>query len=170
MTTGTSIFTIVTDKSDYPPESTAIFTASGVAVGGTATFTVWHLLAGADGMIGTADDKAKDDLSGTGLSWAAVDGSESDLDGVANGVVVTSWYVNLDAANQAFLLTAAKEGGETVSTVFTDAAPVLAIPDSLSNGLLILTGNDPAGTGTGIFPAFVQIQGDGERLIALSQV
>ena len=50
------LFTVTTDLTDYSPGSTAIFTAWNVGVGGTAEFQVQHLDAGADGVLGTADD------------------------------------------------------------------------------------------------------------------
>src|SRR5262249_27297172 len=99
-------FTITLDKTDYAPDETAAITATNLPVGGTLTFNVDHVLAGTDGILGTADDTLAQDLSGTGTSWAITDGGPGDLDGVANGTIMTSWVVGQDALNQAFLLSA----------------------------------------------------------------
>src|SRR5262249_520286 len=82
-------------SADYSPGQMVGIRASNVAVGGSVTFDVEHVLA--DGM-------AVSDLTGTGTPWTITDGGPGDLDGVANGVIQTSWYVNHDAAGQAFQL------------------------------------------------------------------
>lgn len=156
---------VTTDQADYQPGETAVFTASNVELGGTVEFSVAHVSPGADGIYGTEDDQYTYDLTGTGITWSVTDGGEGDADGIANGVVTTSWYVNWDAANETFLLSATDTAsGETATASFTDAppVPVPAVVVDVDNGLVVLTGNDPHGTGTGVFPAFVQIQGDGE--------
>jgi hypothetical protein len=84
----------LTVTTDYAPGQTAILTASGLAVGGTIEFSVAHVAAGGDGIIGTADDQLVHDLSGTTAPWTVIDGGVGDLDGVANGQIVTSWYVD----------------------------------------------------------------------------
>ncbi|MCB1358903.1 MAG: hypothetical protein KDK53_21180 [Maritimibacter sp.] len=83
--------TVSTDLNDYGPGDTAVITASNVGIGGTVEFQVMHVDdAGADGLMGTADDVTVD-LGGEGHeSWCVTDGGLGDLDGVANGVVVTS--------------------------------------------------------------------------------
>jgi uncharacterized repeat protein (TIGR01451 family) len=99
-----SPLTVTTDYTDYAPGTTAVFTASNVAIGGMVTFDVDHIIdVGADGVAGTADDTLANDISGTD-PWTITDGGEGDLDGVANGQIVTSWYVNQDALNQTFQL------------------------------------------------------------------
>ena len=101
-----SDFTVTTDKPDYQPGDTALFSASNVDVGATVEFLVAHVNAGEDGIYGTEDDLYTYDLTGTGITWTVTDGGEGDTDGVANGTVATTWYVNLDALGQAFLLSA----------------------------------------------------------------
>ena len=117
---------IATDKDDYQPGEVVLITASDIKPGGTAYFTLAHLIdAGADGVSGTQDDVVAYDLTGTG-SWAVVDGGAGDLDGLANGVIVTSWEVNPDAAYQEFYLSAervlpnGKPAGDAAITTFTD--------------------------------------------------
>ncbi|UVO39390.1 DUF11 domain-containing protein [Bradyrhizobium arachidis] len=86
-------------------------------------FTVAHDNPGPDGVVGTADDVITQDLTGTTQPWFVVDGGSGDLDGLANGVVMTSWYVNADAANQSFLLSAVDQTTQTAATTsFTDKA------------------------------------------------
>ncbi|RAZ72500.1 Cna B-type domain-containing protein, partial [Mesorhizobium atlanticum] len=107
---------------DYAPGETVGITTSNVSDGATFTFEVAHLSAGADGVLGTADDVLAYDLTGTGTPWTVTDGGAGDLDGVVNGSIQTSWYVNGDAANQAFMLTASDTTSDASATVtFTDA-------------------------------------------------
>ncbi|MBR0782863.1 DUF7507 domain-containing protein, partial [Bradyrhizobium iriomotense] len=121
---GTSAnISVSTDQPDYAPYSTATFTASNVTVGGTVEFMVAHDTPGPDGIVGTADDVIAQDLTGTTQPWFVVDGGSGDLDGLVNGTVVTSWYVNPDAANQSFLLSAVDQTTQAVATTsFTDKA------------------------------------------------
>src|SRR5262249_47727287 len=101
---------------DYAPGETVGITATNVAVRCAVTFDVEHL---------RADGTVVGDLTGTGTPWTIIDGGPGDLDGVANGVIQTSWYVNADAANQAFVLTAADQtSGQVATTSFTDANPL----------------------------------------------
>lgn len=159
---------VTTDQADYAPGSIATFTATGVGVGGSVTFDVDHVLAGDDGIIGTEDDTRADDLSGTG-PFTVTDGGEGDLDGEANGTIVTTWAVNADAANQAFVLTATDESGATATAAFTDAAPppdptgaaaILTTANSTAtvNGGVIVQETTAKGTGTGNINAFLRIQ------------
>ncbi|TPI17981.1 hypothetical protein, partial [Mesorhizobium sp. B4-1-1] len=164
---------------DYAPGETVGITATEVADGGTLTFQVAHLGAGADGVLGTADDVLTYDLTGTGTPWTVTDGGASDLDGVVNGSIQTSWYVNGDAAGQAFVLTATDQASGQVATAnFTDAPP----PPDASGAAADLTVRNATTTaginigdakfqvyqvktdfgqssGTGTFDAFVQVQG-----------
>ena len=94
-------------------------------MGATISFFVAHLDAGPDGEYGTRDDLYTYDLSGTGETWTVTDGSDEDEDGAVNGTVVTTWYVNQDAANQTFIVYAA------------DAAS--GESDSVSSSLVITT-------------------------------
>ena len=95
-----------------------MFTASKVDKGSTVEFLVAHVNAGDDGIYGTEDDQYTYDLTGTGLTWSVTDGGDDDADGLLNGVVVTSWHVNLDAAYQAFVVLAIDvETGSSVNGV-----------------------------------------------------
>jgi uncharacterized repeat protein (TIGR01451 family) len=154
-------FTVTTDQDDYQPGDTAIFTASNVDPGSAVTFNVAHVTPGADGIYNTEDDQYTYDLTGTGLSWAIVDGGAGDLDGAVNGSVITSWTVNLDALNQAFMLFATDSNGDTASTFFTDANPVPPVPSSLADGTLIFAAEAPTNsTGSGVIDSFLRIQAD----------
>jgi hypothetical protein len=154
-TTGTYVlsddqsFSVTTDQPDYAPGSTATFTANVVA-GDTITFDVIDVA-------GTA-------VSGTNQPWTVTDGGAGDLDGVANGVIQTSWAVGQDAAGEAFVVSATDQAAGLMATAsFTDSnphIPVDAIP-ALQNGTIFLTGDTNTSTGTGIFPSFVQIQNTG---------
>ena len=119
----TSTGTVMTDQWDYAPGEMATITASGFTVGSTVKFKVDHVSGpGRDGIFGTADDKVMH-LGGEGHKWWKVtDGGAGDLDGLANGVIVTSWYVNPDdSLNQTFRLTAKGIHGEVARSTFTDA-------------------------------------------------
>jgi hypothetical protein len=140
--------TVSTDKPDYSPGQTATFTAANVPVGDAVKFSVAHVTAGNDGIIGTADDVYLHDISGTTQSWTVVDGGIGDLDGVANGKIVTSWQVHQDALNQAFQLTATDVSldgshGQTATTNFTDTGPVIVINSvaDLETGHYVLGAN-----------------------------
>src|SRR5262249_41284422 len=101
-------------SADYSPGQTVGITASNVAVGGSLTFDVEHVLAG--GM-------AVSDLTGTGTPWTVTDGGPGDLDGGAHGGIPTAWDVHPGAANQAFDLSATDTAtGATATVAFTDAA------------------------------------------------
>src|SRR5690242_3939229 len=95
-------FSLSTDQGVYAPGTTAYVTAV-LDVGDTVDFVVAHVAdAGNDGIRGTADDVLAYDLLGTGAIWTVTDGGAGDLDGVANGTVLTSWSVNQDALDQFF--------------------------------------------------------------------
>src|SRR5262245_49718066 len=74
---------VTTDKLDYTPGSTALITATGYQVGEAVKFQVLHT----DGTPNTGNGH---------LPWTVIDGGAGDLDGVANGNVKTSWYVDPD--------------------------------------------------------------------------
>jgi len=143
---------VSTDLADYAPGSTATFTAN-VDVGDTVTFNVTDVA-------GTA-------VSGTNQPWTITDGGVGDLDGVANGVIQTNWAVGQDAAGQAFVLTATDQtAGLTATASFTDSvhfSPVDAVAPDGANGMVITTAG-ALSTGSGIFPAFVQLQGQNNDL------
>jgi hypothetical protein len=167
---------ITTDQADYSPGSTATFTASNVAVGDAVQFSVAHLDPGPDGSVGTADDRLTHDLTGTTQPWTVTDGGTGDLDGLANGVITTSWYVNADAANQAFLLTAQEKtaGADgvigtsddavvaTATTTFTDSTLVdLTFQTTQTvNGAIFSTNIVSVGAGTGLLDPFSQVGGN----------
>jgi hypothetical protein len=136
---------VSTDLFDYTPGSTAVITAANFVVGSTIIFQVSHVLdAGADGQYGTLDDTvdAETNASGDGhepwsvtdgvrITLPGLDGAEGtaddvvagDLDGIANGTVVTNWLVNPDDSLGArFLVSAGGTGGQQASSTFTDSA------------------------------------------------
>jgi hypothetical protein len=92
-TTAAAALTVTTGQADYAPGSTA----TDVAVADTLEFS--HINAGAD-----ADNFLAYDLSGTTAPWIVADGAQGDLDGTANGTIVTSWNVGsaASACEQAF--------------------------------------------------------------------
>src|SRR5438046_3152152 len=102
--------TVTTDQPDYAPNSTAYITATNVALGDTIEFVV------------TDTNPADGVTSGTDQPWTVTDGGADDLNGATDGTIVTTWGVNQDAANQAFVLTATDQssGAVAVST-FTDS-------------------------------------------------
>ncbi|RUW31041.1 hypothetical protein EOA38_18900, partial [Mesorhizobium sp. M1E.F.Ca.ET.041.01.1.1] len=154
---------------DYAPGETVGITATDVEDGGSLTFLVAHHSAGADGILGTADDVLTYDLTATGTPWVVTDGGAGDLDGVVNGTIQTSWYVNADAANQAFTLTATDQADGRVATVnFTDAvnAPTYDLTFKTTvtiNGALFSSSDVVTGAGTGLLDPFVRISASGNN-------
>ncbi|TIV23423.1 MAG: hypothetical protein E5W02_05875, partial [Mesorhizobium sp.] len=160
---------------DYAPGETVGITATNVSDGGTFTFEVAHLSAGADGVLGTADDVLAYDLTGTGTPWTVTDGGSGDLDGVVNGSIQTSWFVNGDAANQAFMLTATDEAtGASATANFTDAPPPppplnpptydLTFANTVTiNGAIFSSSDVATGAGTGLLDPFVRISQQGNN-------
>ncbi|MFM7097610.1 MAG: tandem-95 repeat protein, partial [Gemmataceae bacterium] len=120
---------VSTDLLDYAPGATALISANNFMPGANVTFQVQHMLAGADDVFGTSDDMPDTLLNSSGSGhepWIVTDGGPSDLDGLANGAISTSWYVNPDdSAGATFKLFAsglASSGVmETASTMFTDS-------------------------------------------------
>ncbi|MCP2728673.1 SdrD B-like domain-containing protein, partial [Limnofasciculus baicalensis] len=121
------ILTVSTDKPDYKPGSTAIFTVNGVGVGETVKFYTVETVAGDDGVFNTYQP------------FVVTDGGAGDSDGLANGQIVTSWLVPPDpdgtgplvapALNATLKLTATAAGGDgafgtaddrVATTTFTD--------------------------------------------------
>ncbi|WP_292327386.1 hypothetical protein, partial [Mesorhizobium sp.] len=150
---------------DYAPGETVGITATDVGDGGSLTFSVAHVSAGADGILGTLDDVLTYDLTGTGTPWIVTDGGTGDLDGTVNGKIQTSWYVNSDAANQAFTLTATDPASGRVAAVnFTDAATMVDMTNftTLNIGIARFSTQDvTVGAGTGLLDPFVRIQNTG---------
>ncbi|WZP00326.1 hypothetical protein EP7_001959 [Isosphaeraceae bacterium EP7] len=107
---------VVTDLPDYAPGSTAQITAwndeaegSNFNIGETLKFQV------------TRTDGIEDFPSGN-LPWFATDGGTGDADGVANGSIGTSWFVENQYAYTSLKLTATGvDSGAEATTHFTDA-------------------------------------------------
>src|SRR5258706_667791 len=163
---------VTTDQPDYTPDSVATFTALNVSAGATVEFDVAHVNAGADGVYGTADDLYTYDLTGTGVPWVVTDGGPGDLDGIVNGVITTSWFVNLDALGQTPGAAATDLATNLSATaLFTDNLPPdasgsagnLTTFDTFTaspvNGAVYQAAS--SGAGKGIFPAFVKLQNPG---------
>ncbi|TIO82125.1 MAG: hypothetical protein E5X74_26220, partial [Mesorhizobium sp.] len=160
---------------DYAPGETVGITATAVEDGGSLTFLVAHHSAGADGILGTADDVLTYDLTATGTPWVVTDGGAGDLDGVVNGTIQTSWYVNADAENQAFTLTATDTTtGASASVNFTDAPPPppplnpptydLTFANTVTINNAIFSSSDVVtGAGTGLLDPFVRISASGNN-------
>jgi hypothetical protein len=162
-------FAVITNQPDYSPGQTVQITAN-FDPNSTVQFTVAHDIgAGADGIWGTADDVLSYDLTGTGPAWSWT--ATADV----NGVIDTSWFVNQDALGQRFELIAVEQAADGAYTgpatmmSFTDSfTPVDATSSdpswigtptfSFDNGVTFLTEDPTLVTGTGRFPAFVQIQ------------
>jgi len=85
---------VSTDKQDYAPGETAKIAAVEFQVGETVQFLVLH-------------NDSTPNTGGGHEPWQVTDGSANDLDGMADGNIVTAWYVNPDdSAESAFELTA----------------------------------------------------------------
>ena len=101
-----------TDQLDYPPGSTVNITLTGLATGASATFQVADL----------ASDPGDDGDADIYQSFTVTDGGEGDLDGLANGVILTSWTVPATGdSDNATLSLSATSGDRTVTTTFTDS-------------------------------------------------
>src|SRR5262245_9907043 len=102
--------TVLTDAHDYRPGDTARIFASDFQVGETVEFQVVHI----DGTPNTG---------GGHDPWTVQDGGSADLDGLRDGNVQTSWYVDPDdSAFSTFSLTAhGLLSGLSAATTFTDA-------------------------------------------------
>ncbi len=159
----TTTSSVTTNSNDYAPGSYAIITATGFDAGSTVTFEVDHVSdPGADGMYGTADDVVIE-MGGDGHdAWTITDGGDGDLDGVANGTVIATWYVNPDdSAGERFLLTASALSGWFASNTFTDAKPVKGqgeppVPNN-PGGSFITPYLVSSSAGTGIIQSIVKI-------------
>ena len=123
---------VSTDFLDYAPGSTVTITASDFQPGATVEFLVVHVTApGPDGAWATTDDQLGDNSGQGHLPWRVVDGGAGDLDGVANGSIVTTWYVNPDDSDGAIFRVSARDSGDdgvfnnaddnVAAALFTDA-------------------------------------------------
>jgi hypothetical protein len=101
---------VATDKLDYAPGETAVIYATDFLVGEPVKFQVLHN----DGTPNTG---------GGHEPWQVIDGSANDLDGLRDGNIVTSWYVNPDdSLNSSFELFATGiTSGYEATTTFTDS-------------------------------------------------
>ncbi|AMN43730.1 MSCRAMM family protein [Rhodoplanes sp. Z2-YC6860] len=146
---------VSTDQTDYAPQSTATITAQGVTPGATVEFLV------------TDTNPADGVTSGTDQPWTVTDGGAGDLNGAVDGTIVTSWSVNQDAANQAFVLTATDQtSGQTATASFTDSPPVTVDVSGQGatgtvNGAIFTNTSSALSTGTGVFDSFLLIQKQG---------
>ena len=125
---------VFTDLADYPPGSTATITARDFAVGSAVEFQVIHAAGpGADGVYGNADDLPGDNSGQGHLPWVVVDGGAGDLDRLANGRIVTTWYVNPDdSLNARFLLSARGAGADGARGTADDQAAYATFTDKAS--------------------------------------
>ncbi|MCG8910373.1 DUF5801 repeats-in-toxin domain-containing protein [Pseudomonas sp. DP-17] len=118
---------VTTDQNDYAPGSTAIITASGFTAGSTVKIEVDHATSpGADGVWGTPDDVLNTSAGAGHDPWYVTDGGAGDLDGLVNGSVTTSWYVDPDDSAGARFLLSASSDGATATATFTDAGPIVS--------------------------------------------
>jgi hypothetical protein len=123
---------VFTDQADYAPAQTAHIYASDFAIGEVVQFQVLHV-------DGTPN-------SGNGHSpWTVVDGSVDDLDGVVNGNIHTTWYVDPDdSADSTFELTAqGLTSGAMAATVFTDDGNDTPTNITTQPGWLDANGSNP---------------------------
>ncbi|MFE3872532.1 beta strand repeat-containing protein, partial [Flavobacterium sp. ZS1P70] len=102
--------TLTSDKEDYAPGTTATFTGNGFQLGETVTFLVLHY-------DGTSDSGADHQ------PWTVKDGSVEDLDGMVNGIIITTWHVCEDDCVGSTLIATADgiASGYHAAVVFTDA-------------------------------------------------
>jgi len=142
---------IWTDQPDYAPGSTAHIGGSGFAVGESVQLQVLHT----------------DDTPNTGGGhdpWIVSDGASGDLDGLLDGNIQTSWYVNPDdSGGSSFLLTAfGLSSGEAASATFTDTDPPVitgittdtgsSSSDGITNdNTLFINGTAPAGSNVWLY-------------------
>jgi hypothetical protein len=92
-----------------------------------------------------------DDTPNTGnghLPWTVVDGGADDLDGVANGSIHTTWYVDPDdSADATFELTAlGLSSGEMAATIFTDDGNDTPTNITTQPGWIDVNGSNPVTT------------------------
>jgi hypothetical protein len=110
---------ISTDQADYAPGDIVTISLTGVDVGSTYTFHIRDL----------PSDPGDDGKANVYKTFVATDGGKGDLDGQANGEIVTTWTVpsNQDAANATLSLTAIGRDGIVATTTFTDAPPASSV-------------------------------------------
>jgi hypothetical protein len=123
---------VFTDQADYAPGQTAHIFASDFAIGEAVQFQVLHN----DGTPNTGNGH---------LPWNVVDGSADDLDGLVNGNIHTTWYVDPDdSAGATFELTAlGTTSGELAHTIFTDDGNDTPTNITTQPGWLDVSGANP---------------------------
>jgi len=147
------LLVVDTDKSDYAPGETATFTLTGVSSGGTVKLQVLHVSdPGADGAYGTIDDvldagpdqvlNTEDDGYGTTGQghdlFVVTDGGAGDLDGVANGIVETDWYVNPDDSLDETFIVLAQEASAGADGVY-GVNPDTGVNDDVASSAVATT-------------------------------
>lgn len=102
---------VFTDLANDSPGSTAYITATGYQPGEQIEFQVLHN----DGTSNTGSGHAP---------WVVTDSGGGDLDGIVNGNVTTTWYVNPDDSSGSSFDLFAKglSSGLLASTTFADAS------------------------------------------------
>src|SRR5262245_33439757 len=105
---------VSTNKLDYAPGEVVTITLVDITIGSTFTFHITDSPA----------DPGDDGVANSYPTFSVVDGGVGDLDGIANGKIVTKWTVPTDGSpNNATLdLSATDADGNVVATTsFTDA-------------------------------------------------
>ena len=126
---------VTTDLLDYAPGSTAVIVGTGFDTGETVELHVLHN----DGTPNTG---------GGHEPWQVTDGSLSDLDGLLDGNIETTWYVNPDdSLNSSFDLTAAGlDSGLVATTAFTDSGLLVTNVDLGATLVTALLGDGVSST------------------------
>src|SRR5438128_7160795 len=137
--------TVMTDKADYAPGTTAYITAGGFQAGETVSFQVLH----ADGTPSTGLDHEP---------WYVTDGSADDLDGVMDGNIKTTWHVcEDDCVGSTLELTAiGQTSGLVAKTQFKDSAFNLYESVTPTGGIL----RDAFARGSSVFGRISQARND----------
>ena len=117
---------------------------------------------GADGVYGTLDDVVNEALNAAGdghEAWIVTDGVRTagadgilgnaddggDLDGIADGNITTTWYVNPDdSVGETFLLTAVGAGTDGASGTDDDQVAAASFTDSRGSYSITFRAADPA--------------------------
>jgi hypothetical protein len=137
--------TVWTDQADYQPGDTAYISGSGFALGETVELQVLHI----DGTPNTGaghdpwyvTDGVRGDFNNDGIM-------DGDLDGIADGNIQTTWYVNPDdSVGSTFEVTATGlTSGATDSTTFTDTGNDSPTNITAANGWDSVNGTNPVTT------------------------
>ncbi|ELS01824.1 hypothetical protein Xen7305DRAFT_00015300 [Xenococcus sp. PCC 7305] len=111
--------TVTTDKGDYSPGETAFIVGSGFALGETVQLQVLHT----DGRDNTRPEHQPWQITDGISSFDDAGNLVGDLDGIVDGNIETSWFVDpFDSLNSQFELTAlGLDSGAIATTNFTDS-------------------------------------------------